>query len=288
MMSDMVRVMLSAFQQTKEQGSYILFYMLALGLGLAVAWDRYGNTKMEDNWMVEESKKQIQLWPFLYGLLALILVVMNPLIIWFFNKKTPMAGQYHKIWGLLLFLFLCAYGIVCFLSILREQKQRLLVIWGFVMLIGLAGSSYGLTADRPGREDYAEEESVAEQIKKYDDEYLIVGAQSFLEYIGVHEPQMKVLYGKDMYIKTMDIGMLDVYSDDIIRLYELMRQPKGSIGEISKRASMSGCDVIVTDFFEDSPDKAGDYYKKKVTEKYIVYIREKSARRTFDIYKISE
>ena len=82
--------------------------------------------------------------------------------------------------------------------------------------------------------------------------------------------------------------MLDVYSDDIIRLYELMRQPQGSIGEISKRASMSGCDVIVTEFFENSPDKAGEYYKKKVTENYIVYIREKSTRRTFDVYKISE
>lgn len=288
MILDMVRIMLSAFGQTKEQGSYILFYLLALGLGLAVAWDRYGKTKMVDNWMVEEAKKQIQLWPFLYGLLSLLLVVMNPLIIWLFNKKTPMAGQYHKIWGLLLFLFLCAYGIVCFFSILRERKQRLLVILGFVMLIGLAGSSYGLTADRPGREDYAEEESVAEQIKEYDEGYLIVGAESFLEYIGVYEPQMKVLYGKDMYIKTMDLGMLDVYSDDIIRLYELMRQPQGSIGEISKRASMSGCDIIVTVFFENSPDKAGDYYKKKVTEKYIVYIRDKSTRRSFDAYEFSK
>ena len=288
MMSDMIRIMLSTFQESKEQGSYILFYLLALGLGLAVAWDRYGKTKMEDNWMVEEAKKQIQLWPFLYGLLALLLVVMNPLIIWLFNKKTPMAGQYHKIWGLLLFLFLCAYGIVCFLSILRERKQIFLVVFGFVMLIGLAGSSYGLTAERPGKGDYSEEEGVAGQIKEYGDEYVILGTEPFLEYVGVWEPQMKVLYGKDMYIKTMDLGMLDVYPDEVIRLYELMRQPKGSIGEISKRASMCGCDVIVTGFFEDSPDKAGDYYKKKVTEKYIVYIREKSDRRTFDVYRISE
>jgi len=98
---------------------------LALGLGLAVAWDRYGKTELEDNWMVEEAKKQIQLWPFLYGLLALVLVVMNPLAVWMINKITPVAGQYYKVWALLLFLFLCAYGMVCFLSILREKKQRI-------------------------------------------------------------------------------------------------------------------------------------------------------------------
>ncbi|MBR4983803.1 MAG: hypothetical protein IKY94_14760, partial [Lachnospiraceae bacterium] len=76
MMKEIIRIMLSAFQETKESGSYMLFYLLALGLGLAVAWDRYGKTEMEDNWMVEEAKKQIQLWPFLYGLLSLVLVVM--------------------------------------------------------------------------------------------------------------------------------------------------------------------------------------------------------------------
>ena len=86
--------------------------------------DRYGKTEMEDNWMLEEAKKQIQLWPFLYGLLALLLVVMNPLSAWILNKITPVAGQYYKTWGLLLFLFLCAYGMVCFLSLLREKKEK--------------------------------------------------------------------------------------------------------------------------------------------------------------------
>ena len=107
-MIEMMEIILSTFQESKEKGSYLLFYLLALGLGLAVAWDRYGKTEIEDNWMVEEAKKQIQLWPFLYGLLALVLVVMNPLAVWIFNKVTPIAGQYYKIWGLLLFLFLCS------------------------------------------------------------------------------------------------------------------------------------------------------------------------------------
>ena len=81
-MIEIMEIIISTFRENKAAGSYTLFYLLALGLGLAVAWDRYGKTEMEDNWMVEEAKKQIQLWPFLYGIATLLLVVM---IHWLFG-----------------------------------------------------------------------------------------------------------------------------------------------------------------------------------------------------------
>lgn len=272
-MMEIMEIICSTFQETKSSGSYVLFYLLALGLGLAVAWDRYGKTKMEDNWMVEEAKKQIQLWPFLYGILALLLVVMNPLAIWGINKIIPIAGQYYKVWALLLFLFLCAYGMVCFLSILREKKQRVFVTLGFVILIGLAGSSYGLLAERPGKGDFAEETQVVQMIKKSKEDALILATDPILEYVGVYEPQMQVLYGKDIYTANMDLGILDAYPAELMHLYEAVKQPEGSMGEISNMALMYDCDAVVVGNFENSPDKAGVYYKKEVTEKYILYMR---------------
>lgn len=272
-MIEIVRIIFSAFQENKESGSYLLFYLLALGLGLAVAWDRYGKTEIKDNWMVEEAKKQIQLWPFLYGLLALVLVVMNPLAIWLINKITPIAGQYYKVWGLLLFLFLCAYGMVCFLSILRGKKQKVWVALGFVALIGLAGSSYGLMAERRGEQDYAEEAEVIQMVKEADEESLILATDSILEYAGVYEPQIQVLYGKDIYTANLDLGIMDAYPAELMYLYEAVKQPEGSMGEISNMAAMYDCDVIIVRKFENAPDKAGAYYKKEVTENYLVYIR---------------
>ena len=58
-MMEIWEIIYSALRECKEAGSYMLFYLLALGLGLAVAWDRYGKAEMENNWMVEEVKKQI-------------------------------------------------------------------------------------------------------------------------------------------------------------------------------------------------------------------------------------
>ena len=272
-MMDIIEIIFSTFQASKESGSYILFYLLALGLGLAVAWDRYGKTEMEDNWMVEEAKKKIQLWPFLYGLLALLLVVMNPLAAWILNKVTPVAGQYYKTWGLLLFLFLCAYGMVCFLSLLREEKERAFVTIGFVILIGLAGSGYGLLAQRPTKQDFSEEAKVVQWIEEAKEDALILAVDPVLEYIGVYEPQMQVLYGKDIYTANMDLGIMDAYPAELFHLYETVKQPEGSMGEISSVALMYDCDVVVVRFFENAPDKAGVYYKREVTPNYILYMR---------------
>ena len=161
-MREILKIMISTFQETKANGSYALFYFLALGLGLAVAWDRYSKTKMEDNWMLEEAKKKIQLWPFLYGLCAMLFVVANPIAILVFNRITPVAGQYYKVWSILMFLFLCAYGIVCFLVLLRDRTQQIILIGAFAVIIGLAGSGYGILADRAGKSDDTEEAEVVQ------------------------------------------------------------------------------------------------------------------------------
>lgn len=272
-MREILEIMISTFQASKESGSYVLFYFLALGLGLAVAWDRYSKTKMEDNWMMEEAKKKIQLWPFLYGLCAMLLVVANPLAILVMNRLTPIAGQYYKVWGILLFLFLSAYGMVCFLGLLRERTQQVILIAAFVLIIGLAGSGYGILADRAGKSDYKEEQEVAQWIIDKDADALVLATDAVLEYMGVYEPQISVLYGKDIYTANMDLGIMDSYPPELAQLYETMKQPEGSMGEISNVANMFDCDILVVKAFENAPDKAGVYYKKEMTEEYIIYMR---------------
>ena len=272
-MREILEIMISTFQATKESGSYVLFYFLALGLGLAVAWDRYSKTKMEDNWMLEEAKKKIQLWPFLYGLCAMLLVVANPIAIMALNKLTPIAGQYYKVWTILLFLFLCAYGMVCFLGLLRDRNQKIIMVCAFVVIIGLAGSGYGILADRVGKADYEEEEKVAQWIIEADSDALVLATDTILEYVGVFEPQISVLYGKDIYTANMDLGIMDSYEPELMQLYETMKQPEGSMGEISNVAYIYGCNIVVVKAFENAPDKAGVYYKKEVMDNYIIYMR---------------
>ena len=272
-MREVIKEMIFTFREYKEAGSYFLFFILALGLGLSIAWDRYGKSEMKDNWMVEEAKKQIQLWPFLYAALVLVLVVVNPLMVFLYHKMTFITGQYHKMWSLLMLLFVSAYGFVCFLSILREEKQKLLLVGGFVLLIGLAGSSYGLTANRQGKEEWKEEEKVLGIVKQEEGEILLLAVDPVLEYVGIFEPEIKVLYGKDLYTPNLDLGIMDTYDPELLNLYEAVKNPTGCMGEIANTAFMYDCDVIVVERFENAPDKAGAYYKEEETDSYLVYIR---------------
>lgn len=272
-MREILKIMISTFQETKANGSYALFYFLALGLGLAVAWDRYSKTKMEDNWMLEEAKKKIQLWPFLYGLCAMLFVVANPIAILVFNRITPVAGQYYKVWSILMFLFLCAYGIVCFLVLLRDRTQQIILIGAFAVIIGLAGSGYGILADRAGKSDDTEEAEVVQWIVEKKEDALVLAADEILEYVGVYEPQISVLYGKDIYTPNMDLGIMDSYPPELMQLYEAMKHPQGSMGEISAVAFLHDCDILVVKAFEHAPDKAGVYYKRETTSEYIIYMR---------------
>lgn len=265
------------FAQAKEAGSYFLFYLLALGLGLMIAWDRYGTGKTGDNWMVEEAKKRIQLWPFLFGLISLLLVVANPIGLWILNKIFPFRGQAEKLWPLLLFLFLIVYGVVCFVSLLGEQGQKNMVVIVFVFLIGLAGSCYGLLSDRQGEEAYSRESeavSVVKEIFSREPEHQsapLLAPAKILEYTAVYEPGIQLLYGKDMYMPYLDLGIMDTYPEELSGVYEAMQSPRENLELLSEMAQLFGCGVMVLDYFETAPSQIGQFVLYGQTQDYLIY-----------------
>ncbi|MBQ9991298.1 MAG: hypothetical protein IJP31_10235 [Lachnospiraceae bacterium] len=272
-------MMMTAFNGVKESGSYVLFYLLALGLGLIVAWDRYGNSKSPDNWMVEEAKKKIQLWPFLFGLLSLLLIVVNPVSIWILNRLSPIQGNVEKLWSLLLMLFLIAYGVVCFISLLGEQRQKNIVVVGFALLIGLAGSNYGLLSERNGEEVYESQKEA--QVALYDarkemavrrPEAIVLAPASFLEYAGIYyNGYIRVLYGKDLYTPNLDLGIVDAYPEEFLGIYQMVENPGENLELLSEMAVLYDCSIIMLEDFEGKPDSFGSYVLMEETGDYLIY-----------------
>ena len=269
--------MTAAFNGIRESGGYFLFYLLALGLGLIVAWNRYGNGKTGDNWMVEEAKKKIQLWPFLFGLLSLLLLVGNPISIFIWNKISPMEGNMEKLWSLLLMLFLIAYGLVCFISLLGEQKQKNIVVVGFALLIGLAGSSYGLLSERNGEEVYeSQRQAEAALYDSYKDMGTGTGTRllapaSFLEYAAVYSKEHTPLYGKDLYTPGLDLGIMDTYPDEFLSIYEAVENPGENLQFLAEMAVFYGCEMIMLEDFEDEPESFGSFVLLERTQDYLIY-----------------
>ena len=267
-----------AFSVAKEAGSYLLFYLLALGLGMIVAWDRYHNKNNEErtNWILEEAGKRIQLWPFLFSLLALGLVA-NPLCIWLLNKISPIQGQYEQSWALLLILFLIAHGTVCFYDMLAEHKQRTILVLGMVILTGLAGSSYGILSQRQSETFYAGEKAVAELVLELrQDENLLDGkavlaADAVTEYLAAFYPEVLLLYGKDLYTPNLDLGIMDAYSEELLGIYEAMKNPEENLEHLAEMALLYDCGILVVEHFEKAPGKAGSFLLQEKTQDYLVY-----------------
>ncbi len=266
--------MITEFSQIKEAGSYFLFYLLTLGLGMMVAWERYKSGKSGDNWMVEEAKKQIRLWPFLFALCALVLVVANPVSIWILNKISPIQGQFYQVWPLLMPLFLIAYGVVCFMSLLPEQKQKSILVLGFVLLIGLAGSSYGLLSVRQGEEAYSSERQIMEAVPEENREGILLAPNKVLEYAAIYEPEILLLYGKDLYTPNLDLGIMDAYDPELLSVYEAMQNQEENLELLGEMAFSYGCEIMVLDAFDQAPETIGEFTRVDGTGNYFIYVRK--------------
>lgn len=273
-MKQITEIMYSSYETAKQGGSYFLFYILALGLGLAISWDRYSKEETKDNWMLEEAKQKIKLWPFLYGLCSLFLVVGNPLTVWFLDKIGSVQEQYYKLWSLLLFTFLSSYAIVCFLSLLREEKKKVVLLLGFIVLIGLSGNFYGLLSERSGGKTMVDEQLVMEylQQEKAEEEIRLLADEKVLEFAGGHTPEVKLIYGKDLYTPGLDLGITDTYDPGLLAVYEAMKDPKEQQEIILEAAVYYDCNALVFSNWEDSPEQLGRYEKKESIGDYVIYL----------------
>ena len=272
-MKQIIDMMLSSYEASKQQGSYFLFYILALGLGLTISWDRYSKTDTKDKWMLEEAKQKIQLWPFLYGLCSLVLVVGNPISVWILNKIYPLEGNYFKLWSLLLFTFLSSYAIVCFLSLIREDGKKVILLLGFIVLISLSGNFYGLLSERRSGEQNQWEQQVMEYLDQEKQEVIrLMGAEEIIEFIGIHMPQVQLIYGKDLYTGGMDLGILDAYDPGLLAVYEAMKNPGEQMEIILEAAVYYDCNTLIFSNYDEAPNRLGNYEKKETIGNYVIYM----------------
>lgn len=271
-----LEIMTTAFYEVKESGSYLLFYLLALGMGILVTWNRYRGTEAGNEWISKEEGKEIQIWPFLYSLLALVLVAANPLCVWVMNKVSPIQGQYERSWSLLLLLFLIAYAVVCFYDFLEDPKQKVILAVGMILLTGLAGTSYGILSSGEVQTTDGEREAaqvVTQLLEETSDlrEKPLLAAAPLGEYLAVTCPQVRLLYGKDLYTPNLDLGIMDAYPEELLGIYEAMKNPEENIEHLTQMAYLYDCGVLVVDGWEDAPKQAGNFILHEQTEDYIVY-----------------
>ena len=254
-MQGIIMVMAQVCNGIKAEGSYFILMLAALYI----------------LYRVNEKKNQ---WYIYYILLTQVLVVMNPVVVMILSKAFPVLASYTTFMLLTPVLMVIPFAVAELLEKSKDDKQGFVWLLVAAIVIGLSGNLFGLyTSDARGVSSTPEQREVIRQLEELQQEQplLVVADESVLPFIRADAPSVTVLYGRDLYQPGMDLGIVDMYSEELLGLYEAVKNPEDTIEDILAMADLYGCNAVVVKQFEDAPKKIGHFKQYFDSENYIVY-----------------
>ncbi len=252
-MQGILNTMLSVYDEVRADGSYFILMLAALYV----------------LYRVNVKKNQ---WSIYYALFGLVLVCANPILVFILSKAFPVLGSYTPFLLFVPVLFYIPFAVAEIYEKIYDNKQAAMLLVVLAVVIGISGNLYGLyqgdtvSADRYGKAQKA----VVEQIRK-EQPMLVAADESLIPFLRIKAPEVQLLYGRDLYQPGMDLGIIDVYGEELLHFYEAMKNPEDTLDDILATADMYGCDMVVISSFENAPVSKGHFTKTADTGAYIVY-----------------
>lgn len=253
-MQGIVTNMMNVFGGIKASGSYFVFLLAALYI----------------LYRVNANKNQ---WYIYYALGILVLICANPVLVMILSKAFPVLGDYSTFMLLAPVLLYVPLAVAEIYDRLRDGRQICRAILLSALVIAISGNFFGLYSDagtKPLR--YGAEQKAVVNIVKEKEPSMMVADESLLPFLRTKVPQVSLLYGRDLYQPGMDLGIMDGYNDELQHLYEAMKNPKDTIGDILAISDLYGCEMVIVKKFDKAPNQMGHYTKTKETGQYIVYL----------------
>ena len=252
-MQGILNTMMTVYDSVRASGSYLILLFAALYM----------------LYRVNAKKNQ---WCIYYALFSLILVCANPVLVLILSKAFPVLGTYSHF---LLFAPTLLYVPLAVAEIyerIRNNKQAIILVILMALVIGISGNLYGLYKSSVTEGySYGDEQQEIIELVKEQQPMLVVADESLIPFLRTKAPEISLLYGRDLYQPGMDLGIIDVYSEELLHFYEAMKNPKDTIKDILATADMYGCDMVIVKSFKKAPAKQGHYTKTADTEQYIIY-----------------
>lgn len=236
---------------------------------------------------------------FWYGAIALF-VVISPFFLMLVSEFLPeLATDYMMLWILPVVPVILITGVNAF-SFQRTKKERLLFLVAFLAIMLLAGTS-AYTRNQYKIIENAEyiPDSELEMILKVE-EYrqqngmetvLLWAPQDIMKYARVYSGDIYLLYGKDLWLGSMDSQMHQIYEEWQREAYIYMENAPLYLDEIAEVADTRDCDVLmfsreIFDMYQtELPEYLGEgqYVYDESGRDYILYVRSRSVRLASDV-----
>ena len=256
-MTEMLDVMLKYFADSKLAGSYFLLFLVSMVLLYYI-------------------NKEKNIWFILYGIVLLVVVVMNPIVVWVLSLMFPVLASYGPVTLLIPVLMYIPLAATQLSELLKIRRVRHLVVLILVFLIFVCGNMCGLVKDYSVGANNATTKEEIEIVKYLDtkEPSMVLASDKMIPVISARGNAIPLFYGRDLWMANLDTGIMDGYNEEAYTLFDAMKNTEENAEFIADTAYEYSCDIIVMDYFEEAPIILGNYKLGEKTDNYLVYIVE--------------
>lgn len=254
-MTSTLNTMLQYFSDSKLAGSYFLLFLVSIVL-------------------LYYMNKEKNVWFILYGIVLLVVVVMNPLAVWIMSLVFPVLSSYGPLTLLIPTIFYIPFAATELTDCLKNRKIRHLVVIILVFLMFICGNMCGLVKEysvSEANKTTAEEISIVEYLNANSPQ-MVLADESLVLPISARGNRIPLFYGRDLWTANLDTGIMDGYNEEAYTLFDAMKCTEDNAKFIADTAYEYGCDTIVMDIYEDAPVLLGKYKLDETTENYLIYV----------------
>lgn len=272
-MSELINSMQSALELAGGSSGFTALFLA----GLIALWSQKFRGDQQDGYL------------FWYGAITLFIVV-SPVFLMLVSKFLPeLTADYMMLWILPAVPVILITGVNAF-PFQRTKKERILFLAAFLAIMLLAGTT-AYTKNQYKIIENAEyiPDSELEMILKVE-EYrrqngmetvLLWAPQDIMKYARVYSGDIYLLYGKDLWMGSMDSQMHQIYEEWQREAYIYMENAPLYLKEIAEAAYTRGCDVLILsrelfDMYQtELPEYLGEGWRvyDASGKDYILYVR---------------
>ncbi|MBP5745279.1 MAG: hypothetical protein J6W58_03140 [Lachnospiraceae bacterium] len=253
-MREIIDIMLKYFSDSKLAGSYFLLFLVSIVL-------LYYMNRQKNRWFI------------MYGILLLVVVVMNPVSVWLMVQVFPSLISYGPITMLVPILIYIPFAAAELNESLKEIRIRRIVTIILVFLIFICGNMCGVVKDYSVFDSNVTDAEELDVIRCLNEAKpnMVLADEAVIPAISARGNAIPLFYGRDLWTANMDTGIMDGYNEEAYALFDAMKNSKENADFIADTAYEYRCDIIVMDNFEEAPSLLGRYKLINTTQNYLIY-----------------
>ncbi len=248
--------MIDFFKNSKIEGAYMLLFVLSIVILYVTGRDR-------------------NRFHVIYPVILILGVVCNPVTVWILSIFFPVVGFYEPMTALIPILIYIPFGITELLDRVKEARTRKILGILLFLYVAICGNFFGLFAGNTQTTANlydGQKQAIVEYLEQNADGPVLAD-EGILSFITAYGEGVPLIYGHDIMIINGDLGIMDGYDEELIRLHDMMWEPEKYMADIAQVANKRGCDIIVVRKFEGAGDKEGAYRFAEDDGDYLIYRR---------------